>query len=134
MTQFIYQLSVAVPESLTECANHLAAYLGGSVSDLNTYTNARYTDGSTDYHFLATVVTAGALQRVAAPSELPEFVDPLMLSQALQALVLVQHDGESELPAAQPDKIVAYIGVSPEQSINAMGITLKPEIDNIPEP
>jgi len=127
MTQYIYQLSVAVPESLTECANHLAAYLGGSVSDLNTYTNARYTDGSTDYHFLATVVTAGALQRAVAPSELPEFVDPLMLSQALQSLVLVQHDGESDLPAAQPDKIVAYIGAGVEQSLSSMGLNLKPD-------
>ena len=128
MTEYIYQLSVSVPESLTECANHLAAYLGGSQADLNTYTNARYTDGTTDYHFLATVVTAGALQKVGAPSELPEFVDPLMLSQALQALVLIT-DTEALTPA-QSDKIVAYIGVSPEQSINAMGITLKPEIDN----
>jgi hypothetical protein len=130
MTQYIYQLSVAVPESLTECANHLAAYLGGTEADLLTYANARYTDGTTDYHFLATVVTATALQRVAAPSDLPEFVDPSALAQALAALVLVQHDGESELPAAQSDKIVAYIGVSPEQSISEMGITLKPEIDN----
>jgi hypothetical protein len=127
MTQFIYQLSVAVPESLTECANHLAAYLGGSEADLQTYTNARYTDGSTDYHFLATVVTAGALQRVVAPLGMPEFVDPSALAQALQALVLVQHDGESELPAAQPDKIVAYIGVSPEQSLAALELQLIPE-------
>jgi len=132
MTQYIYQLSVAVPESLTECANHLAAYLGGTEADLQTYTNARYTDGSINYHFLATVVTAGALQRVVAPLGMPEFVDALMLSQALQALVLIT-DTEALTPA-QADKIVAYIGVSPEQSINAMGITLKPEIDNIPEP
>jgi hypothetical protein len=126
MTQFIYQLSVAVPESLTECANHLAAYLGGSEADLNTYTNARYTDGSADYHFLATVVTAGALQKVAAPpSDLPEFVDPLMLSQALEALVLII-DLEALIPA-QADKIVAYIGVGVEQSLSAMGLTLKPE-------
>lgn len=128
MTEYIYQLSVSVPESLTEHANHLAAYLGGSQADLNTYTNARYTDGSTDYHFLATVVTAGALQKVSVPDALPEFVDPLMLSQALQSLVLIT-DTEALTPA-QSDKIVAYIGVSPEQSINAMGITLKPEIDN----
>ena len=128
MTEYIYQLSVSVPESLTDCANHLAAYLGGSQADLNTYTSARDTDGSTDYHFLATVVTATALQKVGAPSALPEFVDPLMLSQALQALVLIT-DTEALTPA-QSDKIVAYIGVSPEQSINAMGITLKPEIDN----
>lgn len=128
MTEYIYQLSVSVPESLTECANHLAAYLGGSESDLQTYTNARYTLDGVDYHFLATVVTSGALQRVVAPLGMPEFVDPLMLSQALQALVLIT-DTEALTPA-QSDKIVAYIGVSPEQSINAMGITLKPEIDN----
>jgi hypothetical protein len=125
MTQFIYQLSVSVPESLTECANHLAAYLGGSEADLNTYTNARYTDGTTDYHFLATVVTAGALQKVAVPSEPPEFVDPLMLSQALQSLVLIT-DPES-LVQAEPDKITAYIGVGVEQSLSSMGLTLKPE-------
>lgn len=127
MTEYIYQLSVAVPESLTDCANHLAAYLGGSEADLSTYTNARYTDGSTDYHFLATVVTAGALQRVVAPLGMPEFVDALMLSQAIQALVLVQHDGESDLPAAQPDKITAYIGVGVEQSLSSMGLNLKPD-------
>jgi hypothetical protein len=125
MTQFIYQLSVSVPESLTECANYLAAYLGGSVSDLNTYTNARYTDGSTDYHFLATVVTAGALQRVVAPLGMPEFVDALMLSQALQSLVLIT-DTEALIPA-QSDRIVAYIGVDPQHSLAAMGLTLKPE-------
>jgi hypothetical protein len=127
MTQYIYQLSVAVPESLTECANHLAAYLGGSEADLNTYTNARYTKDGDDYHFLATVVTAGALQKVGAPLGMPEFVDAQKLSQALQALVLVQHDGESELPAAQPDKIVAYIGVGVEQSLAALELQLIPE-------
>ena len=125
MTEYIYQLSVSVPESLTECANHLAAYLGGSEADLQTYTNARYELDGVDYHFLATVITAGALQRVAAPSELFEFVDPLMLSQALAALVLIT-DTEALIPA-QSDKIVAYIGVGVEQAIEAMGLQLIPE-------
>ena len=126
MTAYIYQLSVAVPESLTECANHLAAYLGGSEADLSTYTSARYIKDGTDYHFLATVVTATALQRVAAPSALPEFVEPEKLTQALQALVLVQA-GESELPIARPDKITAIIGLDCGTALSAFGLTLKPD-------
>jgi hypothetical protein len=126
MTAYIYQLSVAVPESLTECANHLAAYLGGSEADLNTYTNARYTDGSTDYHFLATVVTATALQRVAVPSELPEFVDAAKLYQAMQALVIVTA-GEGELPTAAADKITAIIGLDCSTALSAFGLTAKPD-------
>ncbi len=129
MTQYIYQLSVAVPESMTECANHLAAYLGGSEADLNTYTNARYTDGSTDYHFLATVVTATALQRVAVPSELPEFVDAAKLHEAMQALVIVTA-WEGELPTAQADKITAIIGLDCSAALTAFGLTLIPEDTN----
>jgi phosphoribosylcarboxyaminoimidazole (NCAIR) mutase len=126
MTAYIYQLSVAVPESLTECANHLAAYLGGSEADLNTYTNARYTLGGINYHFLATVVTATALQRVAVPSELPEFVDAAKLYEAMQALVIVTA-GESELPTAQADKITAIIGVDCSTALSAFGLTQIPD-------
>ena len=126
MTAYIYQLSVAVPDSLTECANHLAAYLGGSEADLNTYTNARYTDGSADYHFLATVVTATALQRVAVPSELPEFVDAAKLYQAMQALVIVTA-GEGELPTAADDKITAIIGLDCSTALSAFGLTQIPD-------
>ena len=124
MTAYIYQLSVAVPESLTECANHLAAYLGGSEADLNTYTNARYIKDGTDYHFLATVVTATALQRVAAPSALPEFVDAAKLYQAMQALVIVTA-GDGELPIARPDKITAIIGLDCGTALSAFGLTAK---------
>lgn len=127
MTAYIYQLSVAVPESLTECANHLAAYLGGSEADLNTYTNARYTLGAINYHFLATVVTATALQRVAVPSDLPEFVDAAKLYEALQALVLVQAGEGVELPSARSDKITAIIGLDCGTALSAFGLTLIPD-------
>jgi hypothetical protein len=127
MTAYIYQLSVAVPESLTECANHLAAYLGGSAADLQTYTNARYTDGAINYHFLATVVTAKALQKVAVPSELPEFVESEKLTQALSALVLVQVGEGAELPSARSDKITAIIGLDCGTALSAFGLTLIPD-------
>ena len=131
MTAYIYQLSVAVPESLTECANHLAAYLGGSEADLNTYTNARYTLGGINYHFLATVVTATALQKVAVPSEMPEFVESEKLTQALASLVLVQAGDGVELPAAQADKITAIIGLDCGTALSVFGLTLKPDTDQL---
>jgi hypothetical protein len=128
MTNFVYRLSVATPTALIPQANQLAAYLGGSEADLQTFTNARYTDGTTDYCFIATVVTQGALARVAAPQELPDFVDAELLSQALQVLVLAQ---EEPWATAQPDKITALIGLDCDVALATLGLQLKTENDQL---
>lgn len=125
MTNFVYRLSVATPLSLIPQANQLAAYLGGSEADLATFTNARFERDGVDYCFIATVVTATALARVAAPQALPDFVDAQLLYQALQALVLAQ--GEP-WPEAAPDKITAVIGLDCDAAITALGLALKPEV------
>lgn len=128
MTEFIHKLSVAVPVSLTEQANHLAAYLGGTEADLQTYTTARYTKGADHYHFLATVVTDTALQRVQTPSDIPGYVDSALLQQALGAIVVsfgeVSEGAAATYPSARPDKITAVIGLDTDQALSVFGLTI----------
>ncbi|WP_288365639.1 hypothetical protein [uncultured Marinobacter sp.] len=89
-TQYSQTLTLAVPAPLTEPANHLAALVGESPADINTFRQATYTDGTTDYAVAHTACTPTLLERLTTgqlpAQDIPEGVDLELAKQALDAI------------------------------------------------
>jgi len=74
-TQYTHSVTIAVPTPLIPDANHLALLLGESSADIETFKQANYTDGITEYVVAHTVVKpvflaptqTGTLPRDTAP-------------------------------------------------------------------
>ena len=104
-------------------ANQLAACMGLSLADLNTFGEASYSDEQGNlYAVCSAAMTPRVLQEVSAGQLVrPEF-DPnrqINMTGAGRALALLVID---VVPAA-PDKIVAVIDINPSSAITAMGLT-----------
>ena len=89
-SQYSHSLTLAVPEPLIEPANHLAALVGESPADINTFMQATYTDGTTNYAVAHTVCTTTLLERLTTgqlpAQDIPENVDLELAKQALDAI------------------------------------------------
>jgi|AACY02.3.fsa_nt_gi hypothetical protein len=128
MTDYIYAVHIAVPESLMDAANAAALVLGENAADGSTFTVADWQKGGVHYAFKSFVVTASFLERIdqplIAPDHAPDADVPLAQS-FMDALVLWQ--GEGKQPVAQSDKPIAYItgaDVAPQGMAAAMGLSL----------
>ena len=70
-TQYEYNVTIATPKHLISDSNHLALLLGESSADIDTFRNASYTDGTTEYAVAHTVAKPVFLQPTQT-GELPE--------------------------------------------------------------
>ena len=122
-TRYTTRVTIAVPEAMISDANQLAACMGLSLADLNTFGAASYRDEQGNlYAVCSAAMTPRVLQEVSAAQLVrPEF-DPnrqINMTGAGRALALLVID----VVLAAPDKIVAIIDMDPGSAIAAMGLT-----------
>ncbi len=85
-TQYQHTATIAVPAPLIPDANHLALLLGESSADIETFKQANYTDGATDYAVAHTVVKAVFLAptQTGTLPETPPHAEELLDREAAQ--------------------------------------------------
>lgn len=115
-TKYTYRVTLAVPETLMEKANHLACIVGESAADINTFREARWQDTEGNLYAVAsTVVKPVFLEAVSGLPETPEHAigvaDPYLAQQALESL-------------NQPDGIKMVVDVGPIEALEGMGLTM----------
>lgn len=115
-TEYIHRVTIVVPESLTEKANHLACIVGESAADINTFTSCGWQDSEGNLYAVAsTVVKPVFLEAVSGLPETPEHAigvaDPELAQQALDTL-------------NQPGGIQMIIDVEPLEALEAMELTM----------
>ena len=104
MTEYSSNLTIAVPESLIQQANHLACLMGESAADIETFRWAAYTNGTTAYavaHTVCKPVVTDALSTLTLPPD-PEHVPPEYDRTQAEAAVAAIQSGEI-LVAANTD-------------------------------
>lgn len=85
-TEYQHSVTIAVPAPLIPDANHLALLLGESSADIETFKQASYTDGSTEYaaaHTVVKLVFLGPTQTGELP-ETPPHAEGLLDRDAAQ--------------------------------------------------
>ena len=122
-TRYTTRATIAVPQAMISDANQLAACMGLSLADLNTFGAASYSDEQGNlYAVCSAAMTPRVLQEVSAGQLVrPEF-DPnrqINMTGAGRALALLVID----VVPASPEKIVAIIDINPSSAITAMGLT-----------
>lgn len=128
MTEYVYRVTIAVPEADVADANELALVLGNFPADGSTFRNKCYRcAGGNTYYLTSTLARQsfvdGAQTTLAAPDHAPDA--DLMAAGDAQAKLAV-YQGEGEVPQAATDKIVAYVGANTESALDhiaAMGLT-----------
>jgi hypothetical protein len=130
-TRYINQITTACPVSMLDIGNHMAACLGESIHDLNTYGRVLRQDANgVQYAVCSTVATNVILLKSAVAAVRPAFdtdnqIDLDKANAGLSNLVIYPQ-GELTGPA-EPDKIVAYLNVEPHEALALMGLV---EIEN----
>jgi hypothetical protein len=90
-TLYTHRVTIAVPESLINQANHLSCIMGESSADINTFTTASYEDVDGNlYAVCSTVVTETFLaKQTSGITIIPEHAsdaDPVLAQEAFESL------------------------------------------------
>jgi len=130
-TRYINTITTACPVSMLDVGNHMAACLGESIHDLNTYGRVlRQDSNGVQYAICSTVATNAILFKSAGAAVRPAYdtdnlIDLDKANAGLQALVIYPQ-GELTGPA-MPTQITAYLNVDPTTALALMGLV---EIEN----
>jgi len=122
-TQYSQTLTLAVPESLINEANHLACLMGESSADIKAFKQATYTNGTTAYavaHTVCKPVVTDALSTLTLPPD-PDHVPP-------------EYDrtqAEAAVAAIQSGEILVAVGVDPHEQFAAWGLEAIPSADTL---
>lgn len=115
-TAYQYRVTIAAPESLITEANHLACLMGESAADINTFRQASYTNGVTDYavaHSVCKPVVTDALTAMTLPPD-PDHV-PLEYERSM---------AEAALAAIASGEILVAVDVDPHEQFAAWGLQI----------
>lgn len=91
-TEYTRTLTIAVPEHYMTEANHLACLMGESAADIETFQQATYTDGTTNYavaHTVCKQVVTDALVAMTLPPDpehVPDTYDRTLAEEAMSAI------------------------------------------------
>jgi hypothetical protein len=130
-TRYINTITTACPVSMLDIGNHMAAYLGESIHDLNTYGRVlRQDSNGVQYAICSTVATNAILFKSAGAAVRPAYdtdnqIDLDKANAGLSNLVIYPQ-GELAGPAT-PAQITAYLNVDPTTALQLMGLV---EIEN----
>ncbi len=122
-TRYTMRATIAVPEAMIPDANQMAACMGLSLADLNTFVEASYQDEQGNRYAVCSAamtprvlqaVDAGEIVRPAFDTE--NLIDMAGAGRALSVLV-------TSAQLATTDKIVAVIDIDPSAAISLMGLT-----------
>ncbi|WP_017445801.1 hypothetical protein [Gayadomonas joobiniege] len=117
-TQYTHRITLAVPESLLDVANHLALLAGESPSDINTFTNLSYQDES------------GNLYAVCSAVSKP--IVPMMLENGL---MVVEKEGvdmtkaQAALDEIHAGNIKLAVDLPPLEAFKTWGLEKIPDLE-----
>jgi hypothetical protein len=120
MSQYTHRVTIAVPFSLVESANHLACIMGESVADIGTFRKASWQDTGGNLYAVASAVVKPVFLG-AASGVLPESpehaidADRVLAQQALDSL-------------NQPGGLQMIVDINPFDALASLGLTLVPEV------
>ena len=129
MSQWTHTLTIVVPEALMAQANQLALAMGTSEDDVNTFTSADWTDGTSNYAVCSTRAVEGIFDYFGAVDGTgnPE------LAEALAATIFVQFvadtDSVTTITGNDTTKIRVITDVEPLSALAQLGLT---RIDHAP--
>jgi hypothetical protein len=115
-------VTIAVPEAMISDANQMAACMGLSLADLQTFGEASYHDAQGNrYAVCSAAMTPRVLQAVGTGQiARPSFDTDSQISMEGAGRALIALSIGMDL--ASPDKIVAVIDTDPSSAIAAMGL------------
>ena len=129
MSQWTHTLTIVVPELLMTQANQLALAVGTSEDDVNTFTAAGWTDGTSKFSVCSTRAVAGIFEYFGAVDAEgnPE------LAAALASIVFVQFttdaDGVTTITGNDRSKIRVITDIEPLSALAQLGLV---RIDHAP--
>lgn len=119
-TIYTHRVTISVPESMIEKANHLAQIMGETAEDINTFKAALYEDANGNkYAVCSTVVTSNFISGASA-GELPP-------SPTWAATANREWAAEVYASLGQSDGLRMAVDVDPTQAIATMGLSLPVE-------
>lgn len=122
------RITVIVPESLMESANHVHLLMGKS-RHLNTFTAAGWQDSDGNKYAVSSGLWTGAqIAGVTNPDVLsditpPEGTDLALVAQAQAVFTLHTHTTETSVPLPNPTTIIAITGENPLELLETMGLS-----------
>src|SRR5690554_2221603 len=139
-TDYVHTILAACPESLLSEGNNLAACLGESIADLNTYVSLNYQDADgVKYCVIQFAATNTILAKAdTGIAERPvydtdEQIDLALAQAGLDAIYLVSlsegEEGEGpmmKVPTNTKDRNMYCLNVPPSIAVDAIGLTLIP--------
>lgn len=122
MSQWTHTLTIIVPESLIAQANRLALAVGTSEDDVNTFTSADWTDGTSNF----AVCSTRAVDKIFDYVGLVDTSENVMLAEALSALsfvsVTTDGDGAPTIIGNDSTKIRVLVDVEPLSALAQLGL------------
>lgn len=126
MSTYTHRVTIACPESMMSDGNQLAACMGLSLADLNTFDGAHYQDEQGNRYAVCSAATTPRVLQAAAGNTIqrPAFdtgndINLTGANRALDALVI-------GAVLVVPDKITAVVDIDGQQAIAIMGLTSIP--------
>lgn len=116
MSNWTHTLTVIVPESLIPQGNQLALAMGTSPDDVNTFRQADWTDGGSNYAVAHTVAAEQIMEYFAlVPVELA--------SGVVFPTISVNTDGITTLTGSEMTKIQVFVDCEPFTVFNLLNLT-----------
>jgi len=123
MSEWTRTLTVIVPESLMAQGNLLAFAVGTSEDDINTFRNAGWTDGTSNYAIAHTAAVSQILDYFGAltPEEYPDLTEALALT--IFPTLSTDEEGVTTVNSSDMAKIQVFVDVEPFSLFNLLGLT-----------
>lgn len=118
-TEYTHRVTIAVPETLIEKANHLACIVGESSEDISTFREANWQDVEGNLYAVASTVVKPVFLQAAqglppTPYHAEGVADRALAQQALDTL-------------NQPGGIQMIVDVEPMEALASLGLSPVPE-------
>ena len=128
MSQWTHTLTIIVPEPLMAQANQLALAVGTSEEDVNTFTSADWTDGTSNF----AVCSTRAVEQIFSYFGAVDASDNAELSAALSNTVFVQfatdEQGVTTITGNDITKIRVVTDVEPLSALAQLNIVRKENV------
>ena len=123
MSNWTHTLTVIVPESLIALGNQLALAVGTSEDDVNTFRQADWTDGTTNYAVANSRAVSQILDYFGAIT--PEAGSDLAaaVAQTVFPSISTDADGITTLTGSDMSKIQVFVDAEPFALFELLGIT-----------
>jgi hypothetical protein len=123
VSKYTQRLTLAVPEALIPQANQLALIAGESANDVNTFTDAKWTDESGNLYAVCSTISKPIVLEMLTkglPSNLETESGQGRAKEALDKLVVLRHG-----VIASTQHIVLAINAEPLEALKQMGLRPK---------